>query len=198
MREEIQLSVNGQIRALCVEGERSLLDCLRNELGLTGAKYGCGEGQCGACAVLLDGQAVAACVTLVSTVAGKEVTTIEGLARDEGLHAVQEAFLRHGAFQCGFCTPGMIVAAAGLLKSNPRPTEAEIRRALEVHLCRCCTYPRILAAIQEAGEGVGGWGSGVGKDPSPPTPDPHCPNCARVRPCRALDNQILKELLGKD
>jgi aerobic-type carbon monoxide dehydrogenase small subunit (CoxS/CutS family) len=150
MGKEICVTVNGELRVLDVMGERTLLDCLRHELGLTGTKYGCGEGQCGACCVLLDGQAVASCVTPVSAAAGKQVTTIEGLAQDGALHPVQEAFLRHTAFQCGFCTPGMIVATVALLGENPAPTDAEIREGLERHLCRCCTYPRILAAVREA------------------------------------------------
>jgi aerobic-type carbon monoxide dehydrogenase small subunit (CoxS/CutS family) len=150
MREEFRVTVNGRPRVLNVEGERSLLDCLRHELDLTGTKYGCGEGQCGACCVLLDGQAVASCVIPVSAAVGKSVTTIEGLARGEALHPVQEAFLRHAAFQCGFCTPGMIVAAVALLRENPKPTDPEIREGLERHLCRCCTYPRILAAVRDA------------------------------------------------
>jgi aerobic-type carbon monoxide dehydrogenase small subunit (CoxS/CutS family) len=154
MPNEIRLTVNGQPRTLSGEGERTLLECLRGELELTGAKYGCGEAQCGACAVLLDGQAVAACVTPLSAAAGKHVTTIEGLARGEMLHPVQDAFLRHAAFQCGFCTPGMVIAAVALLKSNPRPTEAEIRAGMERHLCRCCTYPRILAAVRDAARAI--------------------------------------------
>lgn len=154
MPNEIRLTINGQPRTLHIEGERTLLECLRGELDLTGAKYGCGESQCGACAVLIDGQAVSACVTPLSAAAGKHVTTVEGLARGETLHPVQEAFLRHAAFQCGFCTPGMIIAAVALLKSNPRPTEAEIREGMERHLCRCCTYPRILAAVRDAARSI--------------------------------------------
>jgi aerobic-type carbon monoxide dehydrogenase small subunit (CoxS/CutS family) len=156
MREEIRVTVNGRPRVLNVESERTLLDCLRHELDLTGTKYGCGEGQCGACCVLLDGQAVASCVMPVSAAAGKQVTTIEGVARGEALHPVQEAFLRHAAFQCGFCTPGMIIAAVALLREHPRPTDAQIREGLERHLCRCCTYPRILAAIRDAARAMEG------------------------------------------
>jgi aerobic carbon-monoxide dehydrogenase small subunit len=150
MREEIQVTVNGWPRVLNVESERTLLDCLRHELDLTGTKYGCGEGQCGACCVLLDGQAVASCVMPIAAAAGRQVTTIEGVARGEALHPVQAAFLRHAAFQCGFCTPGTIIAAVALLRENPRPTDAQIREGLECHLCRCCTYPRILAAVRDA------------------------------------------------
>jgi aerobic-type carbon monoxide dehydrogenase small subunit (CoxS/CutS family) len=158
MPNDIHLTVNGQARTLRVEGERTLLECLRGELELTGAKYGCGEAQCGACAVLLEGQAVAACVTPVSDAAGKHVTTIEGLARGETLHPVQEAFLRHDAFQCGFCTPGMIIGAVALLREHPHPTDAQIREGMERHLCRCCTYPRILAAVRDAARSMEGGG----------------------------------------
>ena len=160
MPDEIRLTINGQPRRLQVEGERTLLECLRHELDLTGTKYGCGEAQCGACAVLVDGQAMSACVTPVSAAAGKELTTVEGLARGETLHPVQEAFLRHSAFQCGFCTPGMIIAAVALLRSNPRPTDAQIRQGMENHLCRCCTYPRILAAVHDAARTMKGGGNG--------------------------------------
>jgi len=158
MPNEIRLTVNGQARTLGAEGERTLLECLRGELELTGAKYGCGEAQCGACAVLIDGEAVAACVTPLAAVAGKHVTTIEGLARGEMLHPVQQAFLEEAAFQCGFCTPGMIIATVALLRGNPRPSEAEIREGLERHLCRCCAYPRILAAVREAARAMEGGG----------------------------------------
>jgi aerobic carbon-monoxide dehydrogenase small subunit len=160
MEQEIRFTVNGRPRALRGDGQRSLLECLRNELELTGAKYGCGEGQCGACAVLLDGAAVAACVTPVAAAAGMQVTTIEGLTRGETLHPVQEAFLKHGAFQCGYCTPGMIVGAVALLRSKPQPTDQEIRDGLQGHLCRCCTYPRILAAVRDAAHAMKGGGHG--------------------------------------
>ena len=130
-----------------------LLWVLRDELELTGAKYGCGEGQCGACTVLIDGAPVRSCITRVSAVAGKEITTIEGLAQNGKLHPLQEAFIQADALQCGYCTPGMILSASALLKKTPQPTEPEIRRALQGNICRCGTYPRIIAAVQMAARG---------------------------------------------
>jgi len=123
---------------------------LRDDLELTGSKYGCGEGQCGACTVLIDGAPVRSCITRVATVAGKPITTIEGLAQNGRLHPLQEAFLQSDALQCGYCTPGMILSGAGLLRKNPHPSEPEIRRAMEGNVCRCGTYPRIVAAVQLA------------------------------------------------
>ena len=145
-----EIRVNGNRRRVEADPERSLLSVLREDLDLTGTKYGCGEGQCGACTVLLEGRAVRSCITPLRAVAGKEVTTIEGLAPADGLHPVQQAFLEAGAMQCGYCTAGMILAAASLLKSNPQPSEAEIVRAMQGNVCRCGTYPRIVAAIQGA------------------------------------------------
>jgi len=127
-----------------------LLWVLRDELELTGAKYGCGEGQCGACTVLIEGAPVRSCVTLASSVAGKEITTVEGLEQNGKLHPVQEAFIQAGALECGYCTPGMILSSVSLLKKTPQPSEPEIRRGLEGHICRCGTYPRIIAAVQLA------------------------------------------------
>lgn len=127
-----------------------LLWVLRGELELTGTKYGCGEGQCGACTVLLEGAPVRSCMTRVSTVAGKEITTIEGLEQNGKLHPVQQAFIQAGALQCGYCTPGMILSSIGLLKKTPHPSEPEIRRALEGNVCRCGSYSRIVAAVQIA------------------------------------------------
>jgi aerobic-type carbon monoxide dehydrogenase small subunit (CoxS/CutS family) len=146
------LRING--RAHDVEGEAAdtLLSILRYELGLTGSKYGCGEGQCGACTVLVDGQAARSCVTTLAAAAGKPITTIEGLAPGDRLHPVQEAFLEAEAFQCGYCTPGMIVATVSLLKANPNPTEQDIARALDRNVCRCGTFPRIVKAIRLAAE----------------------------------------------
>jgi aerobic-type carbon monoxide dehydrogenase small subunit (CoxS/CutS family) len=149
----LELQVNGTRRRVDVDGERSLLSVLRDELDLTGAKYGCGEGQCGACAVLVDGRAVRSCLTQAASVEGKQVTTVEGLERNGALHPLQEAFLAVDAMQCGYCTAGMIMSGVGLLKKTPNPTEAEILRAMEGNICRCGTYPRIVAAIRHAANG---------------------------------------------
>jgi nicotinate dehydrogenase subunit A len=146
----IELRVNGTRRRVDLETERSLLSVLRDDLDLTGAKYGCGEGQCGACTVLIDGQPARSCVTKVSAIAGKQVTTIEGLEQSGRLHPLQEAFLEAGAMQCGYCIPGMIMSGVGLLKKNPHPSEPDIARAMEGNICRCGTYPRIVAAIRQA------------------------------------------------
>lgn len=151
----IELEVNGTKHRLDVDPGRSLLDILRNELDLTGTKYGCGEGQCAACTVLLDGRAVHSCITPVSGAAWKKVTTIEGLARDGKLHPVQEAFLDEQALQCGYCTSGMIMGVVGLLSANPSPSEAEIIEGMNGHVCRCGTYPRVLAAVKRAAAGKG-------------------------------------------
>jgi aerobic-type carbon monoxide dehydrogenase small subunit (CoxS/CutS family) len=146
----MELVVNQQHYRLQVDPDRMLLWVLRDELELTGSKYGCGEGQCGACTVLIDGAPVRSCITRASTVAGKQITTIEGIAQNGRLHAVQEAFIQADAMQCGYCTPGMIVSGVALLKKTPHPSEAEIRRAMEGNVCRCGTYPRIVAAVQLA------------------------------------------------
>jgi nicotinate dehydrogenase subunit A len=141
-------------RAHDVEGEPgdSLLSVLRYELDLPGSKYGCGEGQCGACTVLVEGQATRSCVTRIGAVAGKSITTIEALANGERLHPVQEAFLEVEAFQCGYCTPGMVMAVVGLLRTNPNPTDQDIARLLDRNICRCGTYPRIVRAVRLAAE----------------------------------------------
>jgi isoquinoline 1-oxidoreductase len=148
----IRLIVNGVEHELAVEPDRSLLSVLREELGFTGAKYGCGEGACGACTVLVEGEPVRACQLSVDEIAGRPVTTVEGLAREGRLHPLQRAFIELGAMQCGFCTAGMIVGAAGLLAKDPDPDEARIRTALEGNVCRCGTYPRLLRAIRRAAE----------------------------------------------
>jgi aerobic-type carbon monoxide dehydrogenase small subunit (CoxS/CutS family) len=145
-----ELHVNGSRRALDADGERSLLSVLRDDLDLTGCKYGCGEGRCGACTVLIDGQPTRSCVTRTDAVAGKQVKTIEGLAAGARLHPVQEAFLAADALQCGYCTPGMILSAVGLLAREPNPSREEIVRAMSVNVCRCGAYPRIAAAIEQA------------------------------------------------
>ena len=150
MGVSIDLNVNGVSRRVNADPERTLLSVLREDLDLTGTKYGCGEGQCAACTVLIDGAPVRSCLTRAGSLAGKRIVTIEGLARDGKLHPVQEAFLEADALQCGWCTPGMILGAAGLLERNPHPSEAEIVTAMNGHICRCGTYPRVVAAIQSA------------------------------------------------
>ena len=147
MSEAITFTVNGQLRNITTDPQRPLLDVLREDFQLTGAKYGCGEGQCRACAVLVNGKVVASCVTHVGDVRNEKITTIEGLAQGDKLHPVQEAFLHEGAFQCGYCTPGMILGVTSLLNENPKATEPEILEGLNRHLCRCCHYPKIAAAI---------------------------------------------------
>jgi nicotinate dehydrogenase subunit B len=146
------LIVNGRRHDVNPQPYRSLLAVLREELGLTGAKYGCGEGACGACTVLLDGEPVRSCVTPIAQASGRSVTTVEGLA-DEGLHPVQRAFLEEGAMQCGYCTPGMVMSAVALLQESPHPNEARIVQAMNGNVCRCCAYPRIVRAILRAAEG---------------------------------------------
>jgi len=145
-----ELNVNGAARRLNANSERSLLSVLRDDLELTGAKYGCGEGQCGACTVLLDGEAVRSCITPVSKAAGKRITTIEGLETDGRLHPLQEAFLETGAMQCGYCTSGMIMSGVSLLAKSAQPTESEIVHGMQGNICRCGTYPRIVAAVRIA------------------------------------------------
>jgi aerobic-type carbon monoxide dehydrogenase small subunit (CoxS/CutS family) len=151
----VDLDVNGTRRRVEADADSSLLGVLRDELELTGVKYGCGEGQCGACTVLVDGRPVRSCITPVGDVAGKRITTVEGLEKDGRLHPVQEAFLEEGAMQCGYCIPGMIMSGVGLLEKNVDPSPQEILRAMEGNICRCGTYPRILAAIRRAAAGVG-------------------------------------------
>ena len=155
MSTTFRFTVNGKARSVQTEPERPLLEVLREDLGLTGAKYGCGEGQCRACTVLLDGKPVTSCLTPVRAAAGKKVVTIEGLAGGGRLHPVQQAFVEEGAMQCGYCVPGMILTAAALLQRNPHPTEAQIIEALNGNLCRCCGYPRIVAAVRRAAETKG-------------------------------------------
>ena len=145
-----QLDINGALHRLDADGDRTLLSVLREDLELTGTKYGCGEGQCAACTVLVDGQPTKSCLTKASAVVGKKVVTIEGLAVGGKLHPVQEAFLDADAMQCGWCTPGMILGAVGLLRHTPNPTEAEIVSGMNGHICRCGTYPRVVHAIQAA------------------------------------------------
>jgi len=152
----MELVVNQQHYRIQLDPNSLLLWILRDELGLTGSKYGCGEGHCGACTVLIDGAPVRSCITRVSKVEGKEITTIEGLAQNGRLHPLQEAFIQADAMQCGYCTPGMILSGVGLLKKTPHPSEPDIQRALEGNLCRCGTYPRIVAAVQIAEKAING------------------------------------------
>ena len=146
----IHLTVNGKPYSVDTDPQTSLLSVLREQLDLTGSKYGCGEGQCGACTVLLDGKAQRSCITRVGAVSQKQITTIEGLANGEHLHPVQQAFLEAGAMQCGYCTSGMIMSAVALLQRNPSPSEGEIVNFMDGNVCRCGTYPRIVSAIQKA------------------------------------------------
>ncbi len=150
MGERIQLMVNGTQREAIIEGESSLLTVLRDTFDLTGAKIGCGEGQCGTCTVLLDTQPVRACITPTQAADGKVIQTIEGLAQADRLHPLQQAFLDQEALQCGYCTPGMIMNALGLLLENEWPTRTEILTAMQGNICRCGTYPRIIRAIEQA------------------------------------------------
>ncbi|MDZ7264243.1 MAG: (2Fe-2S)-binding protein [candidate division KSB1 bacterium] len=156
MIQTIRFTLNHKPVRLRVDGERMLLWVLRTDFGLTGAKYGCGEGFCGACTVLVNDVAVRACQTPVKAVAGKSVLTIEGLAQNGKLHPLQEAFIKHDALQCGFCTPGMILAAYSLLQQSPLPDPAEIAVGLEDHLCRCGAHQRIILAVQDAAQQMKG------------------------------------------
>ena len=152
----MDLSVNGQRRTVPTDPERALLGVLRDELGLTGTKYGCGEGQCGACTVLIDGQPRRTCVTRLATVRAAEIRTIEGIAEGDVLHPVQQAFLDEGAMQCGFCIPGMVCGAVALLREKPDPSDRDIVAALHGNVCRCGTYPRILRAVRRAAAALRG------------------------------------------
>jgi aerobic-type carbon monoxide dehydrogenase small subunit (CoxS/CutS family) len=149
-----ELKINGDKVPVDVESDRMLLGVLRDELDLTGAKYGCGEGRCGACTVLLDGRAVRSCITTVGEAAGSAITTIEGLEHDGKLHPLQAAFLDHAALQCGFCTCGMILQGVSLLRENAHPSSEDILRAMDGNVCRCGTHPRVVAAIQTAAKAL--------------------------------------------
>jgi aerobic-type carbon monoxide dehydrogenase small subunit (CoxS/CutS family) len=157
------LQING--RAYPVEGEPgdSLLSVLRYELGLAGSKFGCGEGHCGACTVLIDNQATRSCVARLGAVAGKPITTIEGLSSGDTLHPVQQAFLETEAFQCGYCTPGMVMATIGLLRTTPDPSEQDIARIMDRNVCRCGTYPRIVKAVRLAASRLKSTSTGGGR-----------------------------------
>ena len=150
MMRIITMTVNGAPVEAAVEPNRTLVQFLREDMGLTGTKHGCGLGDCGACTVILDGKPVNSCLVLAVQANGREVLTIEGLAENGKLHPIQQAFVKTGAVQCGFCTPGMILSAKALLDENPRPTEREIRTAISGNLCRCTGYQKIVEAIGEA------------------------------------------------
>jgi len=161
MRRIVRITINGLLREVAVPANRTLLDLLREDLDLTGTKHGCGEGDCGACTVLLDGEPVNACLVLAAEAEGREVTTIEGLASGALLHPVQQAFVDAGAVQCGYCTPGMVLVAAALVAHNPSPTESDVRHAISGNFCRCTGYQKIVEAVltasarvREAGQAV--------------------------------------------
>jgi carbon-monoxide dehydrogenase small subunit len=154
--KEIKLTVNNQPYRLSVLPWRTLLEVIREDLGLTGTKEGCGLGECGACTVLMDGQAVNSCLVLATEADGREITTIEGLAQGDKLHPIQQAFVEHGGLQCGFCTPGMILSAKALLDQNPTPSEEEIKQGISGNLCRCTGYTKIIESIRAAAENMGG------------------------------------------
>jgi len=149
-KSSLKFTVNGQLRTVEALPMTRLLDVLREDLQLTGTKEGCGEGECGACTVIIDGRIVNSCLVPVAQVAGSEVTTIEGVANGDQLHAVQQAFIEHGGAQCGICTPGMILAAVDLLSRNPTPTESDIREGLAGNLCRCTGYMKIFESVVRA------------------------------------------------
>jgi aerobic-type carbon monoxide dehydrogenase small subunit (CoxS/CutS family) len=149
----ITFTLNGVVQTLTTDANRRLLWVIRDDLGLTGTKYGCGIAACGACTVLVDGQAVRSCITPLKAVEGRRVTSIEGIANGDQLQPVQQAFIDHAGYQCGYCTSGMIVGAQALLNANPKPTRAQIVEGLEGHLCRCGAYVRIIAAIEAAAGG---------------------------------------------
>jgi aerobic-type carbon monoxide dehydrogenase small subunit (CoxS/CutS family) len=154
-----ELNINASRLRIDAATDRSLLSVLRDDLDLSGSKYGCGEGQCGACTVLIDGQASRSCITTVGAAAGKKITTIEGLEKNGRLHPLQQAFLEADALQCGYCTPGMIMSGIALLSRNPNPSEVEVVRFMEGNVCRCGTYPRIVTAIRKAAQ----WMKGAGR-----------------------------------
>jgi aerobic carbon-monoxide dehydrogenase small subunit len=161
MRRPVQITVNGFLREVTVQPHRTLLEVLREDLELTGTKLGCGEGDCGACVVLLDQVPVNSCLVLALEAAGREVTTIEGVASGSTLHPVQQAFVDVGAVQCGYCTPGMVLVAKSLLDRHPSPTESEVRSAISGNLCRCTGYQKIVEAVLLAAERLRGAGSAL-------------------------------------
>ena len=156
MPDEYRMKVNGQERVTETDGERPLLDVLREDWHLTGTKFGCGEGECGACTVLINGKPTRSCLTAIGEVADAEIQTIEGLADDGKLHAVQQAFIDHQAMQCGYCIPGHIMTATALVRDNPSATRSQIIGTMSEHICRCCNYENILAAVEAAVAGAAG------------------------------------------
>jgi aerobic-type carbon monoxide dehydrogenase small subunit (CoxS/CutS family) len=156
MSRKYTLLINGQSFSVDVEPDEKLLSVLRDELDLTGTKYGCGEGQCGACTVLIDGRAQRSCITPISAASGKSITTVEGLAKEDRLHPVQQAFLDEEAMQCAYCTSGMIMSAVSLLNHKQNPSDAEILQSMQGNICRCGTYPRIVAAVRRASSAMEG------------------------------------------
>ncbi|MDH4266245.1 MAG: (2Fe-2S)-binding protein [Deltaproteobacteria bacterium] len=153
MKHQIQVKVNGDLYELSVDPPKTLLDLLREDLELTGTKKGCDNGECGSCTVLMDGQPVNSCLVLAVEADGKEILTIEGLAAGSILHPLQEAFVRHGAVQCGYCSPGMILTAKALLDENPCPSEMEVKKAISGNLCRCGSYNKIVEAVLKVSRG---------------------------------------------
>lgn len=158
MQKISELHINGSLHKVDADGDRALLSVLRDDLDLTGSKYGCGEGQCGACTVLIDGQATRSCLTKVGLIGQKKILTIEGLEKNGRLHPLQAAFLEADALQCGYCTSGMIMSGVALLSKNPNASDSEILRSMEGNVCRCGTYPRILTAIHKAAQSMKGGG----------------------------------------
>ena len=154
--KQIKLTVNGKLYELSVPPGETLVEVIRDDLGLTGTKEGCGLGECGACTVIMEGKAVNSCLVLATEADGKQITTIEGLADGDKLHPIQQAFVDHGGFQCGFCTPGMIMSAKALFDKNPTPSEEEIRRGIAGNLCRCTGYTKIIESIKAAAKNMEG------------------------------------------
>lgn len=155
MKQVIELKVNGYLFEVAVKPEERLIDVLRDHLGMTGTKRGCGKGQCGSCTVLIDGEASKSCLIKAEKTQGKDITTIEGLGKEGRLDLVQKAFVEYGAVQCGYCTPGMIMTAKSLLQKNPAPTREEIKKALAGNLCRCTGYVKIIEAVEAAASAIG-------------------------------------------
>jgi carbon-monoxide dehydrogenase small subunit len=154
--KQVRLTVNGALYELSIRPWETLLEVIRDDLGLTGTKEGCGVGECGACTVIMDGKTVNSCLVLAAEADGKQITTIEGLTNGDELHPIQEAFIKHGGLQCGFCTPGMIMSAKALLDRNPNPSEEEIRRGIAGNFCRCTGYTKIIESIKAAAKNMQG------------------------------------------